>query len=225
MEDVNMNSLKLIIFLSCLFNYCFGQELQGKYSVSSNEQQYARTLIFKNGKFTDVRVTGDMGIERKGTGSYKVENKKLVLKYVEFTNKDSSFYQIDVSENTAKSGFMSLSIEDESGSPMQGSVVVENKFCKPLISFISDKSGKANLTMFAALSPAWIVVDFIGYYRVKMPVSNLLSKRASLLVKLKPQRETYINPKNDIYDLSSSSARNLILTSSSKEKLLLTKID
>ncbi|WEK19307.1 MAG: hypothetical protein P0Y49_21255 [Candidatus Pedobacter colombiensis] len=218
-----MKVLKILALLLASFSYCNAQNLNGKYAVVDNAFQGSRKLTFENGKFTDSISTGDMGIKTIGTGTYTLENHRLTLKYLATINGDSSYYQLNSYSQPSATGLLSVKIEDKTGAAMQANVGFKDNNQKPLFFFLTDKSGLSDLRLYEGLHTGHVVVDFIGYYTVSIPVANLLAKKSTLLVKLMPALKTYIDSKTEIYEVTISST-NVILASKKTGKLQLTKI-
>lgn len=217
-----MKILQVTMLLCAAIGCAKAQQISGRFTVKNSMVEETRILTFAGGKFSDT-TSMHMGFKRVGQGTFRVGDKKLILNYLPLENPDSSVYTLDINEGSGKSGTLSVRVSDESGTSMQANVGLVNKENQVLVYFLTDKEGIANLHLFGALSTARLVVDFLGYNRVSIPISGLLTKRSDLAVQLKPAVIVYIDPKKEIYSLTSQSPSIVVISSKETGTLILKK--
>lgn len=220
MEDAKMKILQLTMLLSIAIGYVKAQQINGRYTVKNPSVEESRILTFADGKFSDT-TSMHLGMKRIGQGTYKLLDKNLIMSYLPVENRDSSVYKLAINDGSGKSGALSVRVSDEIGAPMRATVVLLNKENQVLVSFFTDKGGTADLHLFEALSTGHLIVDFLGYHRVSIPIKVLLAKRSDLAVQLMPAEVVYIGPKKEVYNLSSHSPSVIVMSSKDAGTLIL----
>ena len=81
--------------------------------------------------------------------------------------------------------------DKQNGLPMVALVGFRDQNGKVLANFFTDKSGFALVNLFDYSTIAFLTVDYIGYYAIKVPISRLKGKNSVIKVLLKGQDITH----------------------------------
>jgi hypothetical protein len=94
---------------------------------------------------------------------------------------------IEVKANT-KFTNVAVSIKDKDGQALQGYVGLRSKGDEPILNCLTDKNGQVKLSIYDPRYATFLTVDFIGYDRIKIPLSTLKNKESIINVILKGQQ-------------------------------------
>lgn len=117
------------------------------------------------------------------TFSHKInaQQSKLDIKF-ETSVSDMSLPKLD--KNTT----ITVNIKDAGGHPMLGYIRLLDAEKKPIINYNSDDKGYAYLILYNLKYMKYIVIDYIGYYGVEIPLSKISNKRSNITVHLTGQQ-------------------------------------
>ncbi len=225
---VRIISLTISIALAQLIlisNFCRGQVFDEKYVIKDSLPfSPTRVLNFANGDFTDVTTNVDFSL--RGRGTYKILDKKLVLKYRKISNPDSSCFKITSLPISWEWGNVLLNVQDRLGRPMAANATIRNQNDETLFSLKLDSNVKGNIDFFEASKLSYLVISWIGYTSVILPVKELLGKRSEILVQLSMDKATFLRiaPKEETYNFEVLSPRVLRLYSPKTGNLIFKKL-
>ena len=117
------------------------------------------------------------------TFSHKInaQQSKLDIKF-ETSVSDMSLPKLD--KNTT----ITVNIKDATGHPMLGYIRLLDARKRPILNYNSDDKGYAYLILYDLTYIKYIVVDYLGYYGVEIPLSKISNKRSNITVHLTGQQ-------------------------------------
>ncbi len=157
-----------------------------------------------------------------GKGIYQIKSNKLLLKYQNVKNPDTSIVKIETKNiKPSDMGVLSIKVVDASSGkvfPFASCGLRNNK--EKLISVIlTDTLGKANITLYNFDIIKIISIDLLGYDRIHIPTSQFKGKSVVITAFLKPQLANYIERKEEIYKIEKLDSKELILINEYKKRM------
>lgn len=120
---------------------------------------------------------------------FAIENAVFAQKPVAGTTEEKSLFKItkrtDSHDNYTKVSVYAKDIDAKL--PMLATVGLLDKKDTLLLNFFTDKSGFAQINLFDFSQVNYLYVDYIGYFGVKIPISDLKGKSSTIEVFLKGQ--------------------------------------
>jgi|GEM_PF-1533851 len=209
-------AMKICLFLILILisTGIYAQQLRGTYRYTNDDHTESQTLTFLNNTFT-IEINGDL-IPKKGAGTFTMNNRYLLLKYLDDANADRSTYKISAGANAGESARVDITAFDSNGLPLQVQYGCRDDKDAPMFLTFSDKNGIGNMTIFPHRSIRYFVIDAIGYHRISIPIKRILGKMVNITAYLKLQTNYDIPPKTVNYKIIQCDEEKLILREGNK---------
>jgi hypothetical protein len=206
----------LIIFFLCSSNFCLGQKIEGKYVLVQSDQG-VRTLDFANGFFSDTSI-GHLNSAVIGKGTYKVENGKIVLRYLKQMDQDTSIYTIDSRQAGDFKANVSVRILDENNLSMPAWIDLLDHKKQILVKLVN--SGKEESNFIVAGPPVTSVrVSYLGYRSVDVMTKSLMGKNSTITVSMRPLNQVFREPGEVTYEIKNINHESLTIYVKGGEEL------
>ncbi len=217
-EGVNMKKLLFLLLFGSLA--CSAQEIKGRYKVLSGPDEGLKIFEFNRGNFT-FSSEGHMGIKMLGKGFYTSGKGNLILHYSKQKDADTSVYNILSEKTDGNTARVEVTVRDSSGNKMVGYVSLCDKNKNRLFTTLTDTNGHYRFTVFSSLSAGYLLIDFLGYSPVVIPIAKLLEQRSTISVQLREQRKVYKQDITETYRVVENSQNRLVLLSDKLGKITL----
>ncbi|TCD11668.1 hypothetical protein EZ449_05270 [Pedobacter frigidisoli] len=197
-------------------------QIKGEYVYSAGIDAGTRTLTFNGLSFSD-KYTGHMN-DAFGEGSFKMANNSLYLNYFKLKDKDSSVYKIDTRKDPLNLTRIYVQVFDEKIPLIAASVAIRDQDFNLLFYVRTAGNGTADLTIRKLERAHYLTVDFIGFNRVTIPLSQLAGKANNIFVGLKPQKTMIEPPRTDVYRIIKFEEKTLTLLDINRREYIFKKV-
>jgi outer membrane lipoprotein-sorting protein len=138
-------------------------------------------LTISNGQFTEI-VNGHLEDSTIGEGTVLLSSRKLIFKYLDIPNQDSSQYSVKfapirIARDTA---ILHLRVTEKGTGPTMVNVWCVDSLNKVLSKSITDTAGYKYLSIAANKNISKVEIISLGYYIVHLPLSNFMDTHQML---------------------------------------------
>jgi hypothetical protein len=212
----------LLIALIFMVTKSFSQsKIEGVYCTEHQLNDFSNCFTFTDNSEFRYEESGDLGIQRKGSGTYKIVKKQLILNYNKTKVKYSSYHRISFWKSDKDSISLKFKISDIRGKRIKGAIIIID--LKTKIGLKVDSNGIANIKLKKSTLKNKITVNHLGFWTHTFDL--ILDKNYDIEINLNNgDNPALIKDKIIMYQIIENYNGNLVLKNGEeKNKLYLRK--